>query len=126
MDPLAGLSQVTVLASRVFSGEKLSAKGKEYNIRGETGYGEQSAKDVIFRFAESKLAPGISFGLELASGQDFMGKPIGPAESTAKLFIPLSAREVKDIMEEHGVAKGTAISVFQMLGWGVQTHNKDR
>ena len=42
--------------------------------------------------------------------------------ATARLFIPLSFQDIRDTMEEHGVAKGAAISILQIFGMRVQTY----
>ena len=61
-------------------------------------------------------------GHGVARLQHVVGEPVDPVTGTARLFIPLSFQDIRETMEEHGVAKGAAISILQIFGMRVQTY----
>jgi hypothetical protein len=120
VDPMMGLSQNTVLSSRVASGESKSLSGKVKNIRGVVPYGGQTTFDVLSTFARSKLAPVPGTAVDIVTGKNVVGEKTTPASALANLAVPLSFRDIADIMQEQGIAKGTAIEMLSILGMGVQ------
>jgi len=126
LDPLSGLSQVTVLLSRLVSGEaKRLESGKVVPIRGpKVPFGGQDSAGLVANFLRSKLAPLPGAGLNLVAGENVVGEPIGPLETIRDMTIPLSFRDIYEVMKEHGVAKGTAISILGLFGMGIQHHEK--
>jgi hypothetical protein len=126
IDPLSGLAQVTVFTSRVFSGETKTQRGRIRPLRGpDVKFGQQDMGDVLERFARSKLSPTFGAAVDVVAGKDVIGKPVAPAERVASLAVPLSLRDIYGVMEEHGVAKGTAIEILNLFGMGVQHYGDD-
>lgn len=140
LDPMTGLSQVTTFLSRVISGETVTTTGKEKPIRDEyrlanlwrdqpktdkVPYGGDSGFDVLARFARTKFAPVPGALMNLIEGEDLVGEPVTPANQAMSLITPLSMRDIGGIMEEHGVPKGAAITMLNLLGVGVQ-HREPR
>jgi hypothetical protein len=80
---------------------------------------------VLERFARSKLSPTFGAAVDVVAGKDVIGKPVAPAERVASLAVPLSLRDIYGVMEEHGVAKGTAIEILNLFGMGVQHYGDD-
>lgn len=124
LDPLSGISQVTVLLSRLIKGEiKSSTTGKITPIRGENvGFGIGKAGSVIGRFLRYKLSPMFGTALNLLEGEDPVGQPFGIEDLPESLLIPLALREVFETIEEQGLPRGTALSTLAIFGMGIQTY----
>lgn len=122
LDPLAGLSQVTVLLSRIASGEKKTAKGDVVPIRGELKYGQDSVWDVLAQFARYKLSPTVGAAVDIFVGENAIGEPVTAASTLESLFVPLSSSDVQEAIKEHGIAEGAALGLVSLLGWGLQVH----
>lgn len=124
LDPLSGISQVTVLLSRVISGEvKSSITGEITPIRGEdVGFGKRTTAGIIGSFLRYKLSPMFGTTLNLLTGEDPVGQPFGPEDLPENLLIPLAMREVFETMQEQGMLRGTALSALAIFGMGIQTY----
>ena len=124
LDPLSGMSQVTVLLSRIISGEvKSSITGEVTPIRGEdVGFGKRTTVGVIGSFLRYKLSPMFGTTLSLLAGEDPVGQPFGPEDLPENLLVPLAMREVFETIEEQGLARGTALSILAIFGMGIQTY----
>lgn len=149
LDPLAGLAQVSVLLSRLATGETVTGGGAVKPLRpdytltdlrralgedlsahklsktGELPFGGGSSADVIGRFLRSKLAPVPGAIVNTLTGSNMIGEPVTPAQAAGELVTPMSFQSIGDVMEEHGVPKGTTITLLGLLGMGVQ-HRGDR
>jgi hypothetical protein len=124
VDVLSGISQVTVLLSRLISGKvKSSVTGEISPIRGEdVGFGRRTSAGVLGSFLRYKLSPMFGTTLNLLTGKDPIGEPFGPEDLPRSLLVPLSFREIFETMQEQGMARGTAISTLAIFGAGVQTY----
>lgn len=124
LDPLSGISQVTVLLSRVISGKlKSSTTGQINPIRGEdVGFGRTTTTGVIGSFLRYKLSPMFGTTLNLLSEEDPIGRPFGPEDLPKSLLIPLAMREVFETIQEQGLPRGTALSILAIFGMGIQTY----
>lgn len=143
LDPLAGLAQVTTVASRLATGETKTEKGAkplrtDYTLTdlrralgeevephklsksGELPFGSGNAADVITRFLRTKLAPVPGAIVNTLSGSNVIGEPVTPLQTAKELVTPMSFNNVLDIMEEQGVPRGSAITLLGLLGMGVQ------
>lgn len=123
LDPLSGLTQTTVLLSRLATGETKTLRGNVVPIRGEkVPFGSGNSADVIARFLRSKLAPVPSQGVNVLAGKDVVGQPVTAESVTEGLLVPLAFRDVYDAMIEQGVPRGTAFALLSMFGMGLQTY----
>ncbi len=124
LDPVSGISQVTVFLSRVISGKmKSSVTGEITPIRGEdVGFGRRTTVGVIGSFLRYKLSPMFGTVLNLLEGKDPVGQPFGPEDLPRNLLVPLAMREVFETIQEQGLARGTALSVLAIFGMGIQTY----
>lgn len=126
VDPMAGLSQSTVLLSRLGSGETKNLKGQVKPIRGKVPYGSPDSADVIARFLRTKLAPWSGSLVDALTGENVVGEPV-TAESIAKnMTVPLSMKDIYEVMTEHGIPHGTAISLLSLLGMSVQNYDQKK
>jgi hypothetical protein len=129
IDPMAGLSQVTVLLSRFATGEIKTLKGAVEPLRGpEVGYGKPRGEDILKRFLRSKLAP-IPAALydRFAAGQTFTGEEISgvktlPAE-LMNLISPLSGSDIYQALREQGLTRESALYGLAVFGDSVQTYS---
>jgi hypothetical protein len=127
VDPLLGLSQVTVLASRLITGESKNSKGKIVPIRGEkVPYGGSNSADVVARFLRSKLSPVVGTGVDIVSGKDVVGQPVTAQGMPEKLLMPLAFNDIYTSMKELGVPAASALSVLSIFGMGLQTYDPNK
>lgn len=135
IDPMAGLSQVTVFLARVLSGESVTGKGdviplrqqyrianlfREEPLTDKPTFGGQNVYDVTARFVRTKLAPVPGAIVNALSGENVVGEAMTPGDVVVSLVVPLSMQNVQDVMSEHGLPVGTAITMLELLGMGVQ------
>ena len=127
IDPMAGLSQVTVLLSRIVTGEKKTGSGIIQSLRGENvPFGSDTTADVIGRFMRTKLSPTISAPLNVLSGEDVVGREATLASEAKTLLVPLAFSDIHDAMMEHGVPAGSALGILSIFGMSVQNHEEVR
>jgi hypothetical protein len=125
IDPLFGLSQVTVLISRLSTGEKKNSKGAIVALRGDdTGFGA-SAAGVIGQFLRTKLAPVPSTVINLIDGKDVVGNKVFWETELAGNMMPLSTGDIYSTMKEQGIPAGTALSILSLFGAGMNTYGDD-
>lgn len=123
LDPLGGLLQNTVLLSRIKSGEKKNSKGEIIPIRGEgVPYKGENTYDLLARFARTKFSPAIGSGVNVATGKNVVGDPATLGSEIKSLLTPLALRDVLDVMQQHGVPRGTALTILSLFGFGLQTY----
>lgn len=135
-DPLTGLAQVTVFATRMLAGESVTADGTVVPLRnadtlwrlsdlmgddiGDVEFGKASAQDIGWRFMRTKLAPLPSAALNVISGSDVVGNPVTPADAALTMFMPISAGDIVKVWEKEGIEGGLPFTALSMLGVGTQ------
>lgn len=126
IDPLAGLSQMTVLLARLTPPFKKKTKtGEIVSLRGDVGYGKDDVLDVISHFLRSKASPTFGLAAELISGKDYNDREIGVGESLAGAAIPLATTDLAEAIQEHGLSRGSAFGLLSLLGWAVNVHREE-
>ncbi len=125
IDPMAGLSQSTVLLSRLASGETMKANGKIVPINGDkVPFGGDDTVRVLAKFLRSKLAPAPGNVLSLHRGQDVVGNEFGGEELAENMLVPLALSDIYQTMQEQGVPRGTALSILSIFGMGLQAYDE--
>lgn len=123
LDPLGGLLQVTVLTSRLATGETKKGKGKIVPIRGDDiPFGSGNSADVIARFLRTKLAPVPGTLVDLASGKNVVGEDVTPLSAAGKLVVPISFGDIYQAMQNQGIPKGVAMAILSEFGMGLQSY----
>ena len=123
IDPMAGLSQVAVLVSRLVTSQTKTGSGDVVSISGpDRPYGQPNATTLVGRFARSKLAPGFAVPWNIVSREDFLGRPLTPLDIAEDALMPLSIGDTYEAIKEHGVSGGAALGVLSLLGMGVQVY----
>lgn len=126
LDPLSGLAQVTVLATRLVTGERLDAKGEAVPVRGQVPYGSPDSADLLANFLRSKLAPAPSLVVDTLTGTNVVGEPVTPQKVAVNQLTPMSVRDIYQAMQEEGVPKGAALGVLSIFGMGMQTYDNKK
>lgn len=125
LDPWGGLVQVAVLMSRLANGKKKTLAGNVQNIRATSTekipFGGEDAWDLTGRFLRTKLNPALGAAVDIVSGSNVVGQPVEPVSAVAKTVVPLTVQDIKQTMEDQGIAAGTVESLLSLLGVGMQT-----
>lgn len=128
IDPLFGLSQSTVILSRLITGEtKKTTTGEIVPIRGEdVPFGGMTTDDVIKNFVRYKLSPLIGVPWSVIAGEDPIGNKIDAKWAVAHLMTPITWADAYEAMKEEGIAEGLALSTLAFWGMGLQTYQDRR
>lgn len=131
IDLMAGLSQITVLLSKIATGEKKSLRtGRILPLVAEPGkklrYGSEDLDDTLKRFARYKLAPAPGLAWSYLSGTDAVGNPVTAGSLAANALVPISLQDIYGTLQEQGMPEGAAISLLSIFGAGVQNFDVNR
>lgn len=141
LDPMAGLTQVTTLMTRLITGETKTTKGGEVvalrdSARPLRALGMESSKkaktnafmggadQVMLQFARTKLAPVVGEAVNLATGSDLQGQPATLSGTPQRVAIPISWQDIYKTMEKQGVPKGAALWILSLFGVGLNNRDK--
>lgn len=121
VDFLGGLQQPTVLLARLAKEETKNAAGVVKPLTGpKLPYGADTTTDVLVRFLRSKLSPVVSAAVNVKQGEDVVGQPVTAGSTAAGLLVPLTFQDIYEVMQEHGIARGTALGLLSLFGFGLQ------
>lgn len=121
----AGLLQPLVYLARTIHGETKTAGGEVKPIRGNVPFGSDDWADVTLNFGRSKFSPSMSTAWDLLTGKNVVGEKVDLGTAARDYALPLSFREVGEIMRQHGVPEGTTLMLLGMFGAGVSTRQND-
>lgn len=117
VDVFGGLIQNTVLLSRLVTGKLKTSEGKEVPAR---------TVPTLGNFMRNKLTPALGITLDLRDILTGQKPPPGHPQTIGELAattpVPLSFRDIYDLMLEQGVPAGTAFQILSIFGFGVQTY----
>lgn len=102
---------VTFLA-RMGTGKSTSGNGSTYEIRDKG--------QTIMNFGRSKLAPIPAALIDLAVGKDVTGNDVTIPQEVMKLYTPMIAKDLKDILEDDPTLAPWIVPAI--FGAGVQTY----
>jgi hypothetical protein len=119
IDPLAGFSQIMRFISREVTGQTKTAKGEI--VTGEK-FPYPTRADIAGRFAESKLNPHIGLLWSWMKGKGYLGEKFDIEQEALNRILPLYLQDVKDAVNEHGLAGGLSITAPGFYGVGVQVY----
>lgn len=127
IDPLAGLSQATVIIAKTLAREKKTIKGNVVPLTGKVPHGGQGLGDVWATFLRTKLAPVWSTTADFLTGKDVTGKPVStePLDLFLNYIGPITFADIMDTMEEQGVPKGVILTMLSLFGERIQTFDKE-
>lgn len=126
LDPLAGLSQVIVLASRTATGEKKTTTKREVQpIRGpEVKFGGDKWSDIMARHLRGKLHPVPASIANLFDGTDLGGDEATVVNQAGNLIAPITYLDIYAALKEQDLPDGVALALLALLGEGIQTFEK--
>ena len=126
LDPMAGIQQWAVYATRMVTGQIKTRTGVVLPIRGSsTPYGSTTTKDVTTNFARGRMdiLPGMLWD------RFFSGKTPDYQEATvmrlmANSFTPLAPREIyEELQYSEGMTKAAALTIMVMFGESANTYD---
>jgi hypothetical protein len=62
----------------------------------------------------------VGAAVDLRQGENVVGEKVSPTTTLQRMAVPLSFQEIYKVMLEDGVAKGTALGILSLFGWGLQ------
>ena len=133
-DIWGGFSQYAVALSRVVLNESVSSTSGKVTKFGE-GYKPTNRREIVERFAESKLAPIPSFTNDALKGQDQLGQPFKllPEDSSMeeiegsqvyKRLTPFFVQDFMKVVREYGLPTGALMAVPAFFGIGGNTYGE--
>jgi len=123
LDAMAGLQQVAVFLSRMFSGQTKTPKGvRSIRVSDDDSpkFGDRTAVDVAATFGRSKLAPIPATAVDWLQGQTMDFERPTLLGTAQRLTVPIGYQDAPAIMREQGFAKGAVMEALNLLGVGVQ------
>lgn len=125
LDPLAGVSQCSVLLSRLWTQETKKLSGRVVPLSGDyVPYGGTTVAGVMGNFMRSKLTPVLGLGINLMEGKDVTGKKITLYDIPKETMVPLSMIDIYTAIQEEGVPAGVALGTLGVFGVGLQIHDR--
>jgi RNA polymerase sigma factor (sigma-70 family) len=125
IDPWMGLQQLTVLGSRLASGETRTLGGDIKAIRGEDKPAVGSdAFDISMRFVRSKMTPLLGEFFNVVSGENVIGEKVTPVSTAKGLLAPLSLSDLIPMLEDQGISRTAALTLLNVFGASVQHHQE--
>lgn len=113
IDTWAGFRPFVNLTARLMTGERKSTRTGEIS--------EVDRKAVLADFARSKLSPLVGAGVNLWTGENFIGEPFGPEDVPAQLLGPLFGRDLYEAVDNMGLL-GVPGALLGGVGAGVTTY----
>ena len=97
--------------------------GMWFRIEGKTR--KTSLGQLLINFGRNKLRPDLGAAwdvIDIATDRVQPGHSETAADVLGSLTIPLSQRELINVMKEHGLTEGAAIEALGIFGAGVQQY----
>lgn len=88
------------------------------------GIADQSVADAIGSFIRSKLAPVPGAVVNTLTAENMVGQPTTPTDEAVGLVTPMTFGNIADAMRDNGVAGGTALTMAEVFGMGVQFRDR--
>lgn len=88
------------------------------------GIADQSVASAIGSFIRSKLAPVPGAVVNTVTAENMIGQATTPQQEAVGLVTPMTFGNVADAMRDNGVPGGTALTMAEILGMGVQFRDR--
>lgn len=125
IDLTAGLGSYIVLATKLASGESVSATSGRVTKLNSDKYGAPTKGDVLAQWAANKLAPAPgAINRVLLQGKEFGGKKPTVGSVTTSLGVPISIENIVELMQEEEGATVVAAWVADVLGASSQVYSR--
>lgn len=119
-DISGGMSSMVVLASRVASKINDTFKGKKQK------FGELTAMDMLYTFAENKTSPVFRTVVDILKGYDYSYQPLTPEKTIKGLVTPLSVDNFIERQQNPDSANQLLTTILDGLGISSTTYSKKK
>ena len=123
VDVWAGFQQIARTTAQVTMGQGKSINSGELYTKNRL--------EIISKFIQSKLSPAAGLGIELLSGEDFLGRPLPSFEQEGEMMTyvlsklsPLILQDMVEATRTEGWIGGLASGAAAFNGIGVQTFER--
>lgn len=120
-DILGGFGQYITLGARLAMNETKDKSGNIVPLGSK--YGQDTRLDTAEKFVEGKASPVAGFVMDYLRGKTYTGDQFAVRDEAAKLFQPLFLQDLTDVVKQEGVAKGSAMAVPGLFGFGMNTYS---
>jgi hypothetical protein len=126
LDLSGGISQTSVLLTRILTGEYKNRKGEVKPLRGpDVKFGGYSMEDVLDRFVRYKFAPWLSFSYDVATQKTGGGFEDATAVNLAKNYlVPIPVADVVESTADLGIPRAIVVNAVMVAGAGMQTYDE--
>ncbi len=128
LDPLSGISQTAVLASRigVAVAKQLGLTEADSFRSSATGKTRDLQGGDLGRFLRSKFSPTLGIPLDVILGSNVVGEKVTAGGALLTAPVPLQFDDIYKALQEQEVPEGTALAVLSIFGMGLQTYGPRR
>jgi len=64
--------------------------------------------------------------VDVSTGKNVVGEKVTPGSIAENMTVPLSFRDIYQVMEEQGIPAGTIIGLLSLFGVGVQNYDEQK
>ncbi len=124
IDPLAGVAQVIVFASRTGKalGGAIDREIEPENAKQINKELGRNWSDTAVAFARSKAHPVPGTIYNILSGKDLVGNPVSFKSEALSFVTPMTYGDIYHALKEQDIEDGAAMAMLAMLGEGVNTY----
>lgn len=122
-DLMGGLSQNTVLLSRLATRQVKTLSGDVKELKEPVKFGQPNVASVAGNFLRTKLAPIPGGLLDFWNGRNVAGEVMAPQDVLERQVQPMALRDIYDVMVADGVPKAAALGLLAILGAGLQQYD---
>jgi hypothetical protein len=126
LDLSGGVSQTSVLLSRVWTGEYKNRKGEIKPLRGpDVKVADYDMEDYLRSYERYKFAPWLSFAYDVATQKTGGGFEDATAANLAKNYlVPIPIVDVVKSTEDLGIPRAIVVNAVMEAGSGMQTYDE--
>jgi hypothetical protein len=124
VDLWGGLQQVTVLASRLWTGKTKTVGGREIDQVAAARAGMGGLAMILTNFARSKMRPDVAVAWDLLTRGGYTEPTVGGIAKD--LLVPLPFTDIKALIKDRGWSEGLAIWALGEFGAGVSVYDPER
>lgn len=115
-----GMVQTVNFLSKMFTGKKISGKGKEGDLK-DAGFGEDTHWSTLARFVRTKLHPTLGMLVNAKEGEDVVGRKFELSEDIKRALSPMYLNTVEEHIKEHG-PDGAIALIPALFGMGLSNY----
>ena len=128
IDPMSGLSQSTVLLSRM-----TTATAKAFHLTDADSFVSTTTgktRDLTFedmgRFLRGKLSPTFGIPINVVMGKNVVGEKVTPVGAVLDAPVPLAFSDVYAAMKDQGIPAGSAMGILSIFGMSLQSYESNK